>query len=181
MKKFTKLPVSLIFICLMSIVSFSQTKGYVSLSVDPLMMTQGPYAESSKGQLDFIIRGGITKGEHSEFGAYYECFQVIDYNGYGVFYNYKLSIKNNNRAYNKWEFAIGPELGVIKRYIEETDKEKNSVHLNTALNGEIRYFINKKFGILIASNLRYRPDLSHYYDSKDLIKYNGYIGFIFKW
>lgn len=181
MKNYIKISVSLIFICLMSVTSISQTKSYVSLSVDPLMMTQGPYAESSKGQLDFIIRGGITKGDHSEFGAYYECFQVIDYHGYGLFYNYKLSIKDKSQSYDKWEFLVGPELGAIQRYIEETDKPKSSVLLNTALNGEIRYFFNKNVGVLMASNLRYRPDLSHYYDSKELIKYNGYIGLIFKW
>ena len=179
MKNFTKISVSFIFICLMSITSFSQTKGYVSFSIDPLMMTQGPYAESSKGQLDFIIRGGVTKGDHSEFGAYYECFQVIDYYGYGAFYNYKLSIENNNKSYNKWEFLIGPELGLIQREIKEL--EESSILLNTALNGEIRYFINEKWGVLINSNLRYRPDLSHHYEAKDLIKYNGYIGIIYRW
>lgn len=179
MKNFKKMSVSFIFICLMGMISFSQTKGYVSLSVDPLMMTQGPYEESSKGQLDFIIRGGITKGDHSEFGAYYECFQVIDYYGYGAFYNYKLSIENSNKSFNKWEFLIGPELGLIQREIQEL--EESSVLLNTAVNGEIRYFINKNWGVLLNSNLRYRPDLSYHYESKDLIKYNGYMGLIYRW
>lgn len=181
MKNYTKFSGCLIFVFLMSLISFSQTKGYVSISIDPLMMTQGPYAESSKGELDFIIRGGVTKGAHSEFGAYYECFQIIDYYGYGGFYNYKLSIDANDHSYNKWEFLVGPELGLIQRYVENTCKENSCILLNTAVNGEIRYFINKNVGFLIASNLRYRPDLNYYYDSKDLIKYNGYMGVIFKW
>ena len=158
--------------------SISQNSGFVSLSIDPLMMTQGPYAESSKGELDFIIRAGVTKGENSEFGAYYECFQVIDYHGYGVFYNYKLSISNSDQSFNKWEFLVGPELGLIQRDIKDLE---GSILLNTAINGEIRYFINKNWGILINSNLRYRPDLSHHYEEKNLIKYNGYMGLIYRW
>jgi hypothetical protein len=161
----------------MSIINvMSQNRGFVSLSIDPLMMTQGPYADSSKGELDFILRGGLTKGDHSEFGVYYECFQVIDYQGYGLFYNYKISIINKAQVFNKWEFLVGPEFGVIQRTIDES-----SVHFNMAINGEIRYFFNKNLGMLIASDLRYRPDLSHYYDTKKLIKHNGYIGLIYRW
>lgn len=177
MKTFSKISVLAVFVWLLSTATgASQNNGFVSLSIDPLMMTQGPYSDSSKGELDFIIRAASEKGKHSEYGVYYECFQVIKYHGYGVFYNYKLTIEDNAKQINKWEFAIGPELGLIQRYVEGS-----TLNLNTAVNGEIRYFFNKNLGILIASNLRYRPDLSEIYNSKDLIKYNGYIGVIYHW
>ena len=136
MKTFSRISVLAVFVWLLSTATgASQNNGFVSLSIDPLMMTQGPYSDSSKGELDFIIRAASEKGKHSEYGVYYECFQVIKYHGYGVFYNYKLTIEDNAKQMNKWEFAIGPELGLIQRYVEGS-----TLNLNTAINGEIRYF-----------------------------------------
>ena len=177
MKTFTRLSACVLFVFYMcTVTSRSQNNGFVSMTIDPLMLIEGPYSKSDKGELDFIISGAFEKGVRSELGVYFEYFNSIDYRGYGVFYNYKFFIKNEDQTFDRWEFVVGPQLGVINRNLEGS-----KTFFNTAVGGGVRYFLNNKWGVLVSGDLRYRPDLKYYYNSKDLIKHNAYVGVIYHW
>ncbi|MFC2127817.1 hypothetical protein ACFLRU_05485, partial [Bacteroidota bacterium] len=156
----------------------SQNSKFFSIAIDPKMMLKGPYPTSKNGELDLLVRIGKIHDEHHEYGFLFETFPATKYTGYGGFYYYTYLIKNKRKGFNSWEFATGPEIGLIHRNLNG-DKHMSSLFL--ALNGETRYFFSSKWGILFQANLRIRSDLKEIYGEDNIFRFNGAIGLICHW
>lgn len=150
---------------------FSQG-GIVTLLIDPTMMMIGPYDTSTSGELDFILKVADKTNNH-ETGLSLEVFDAIDYYSAGVFSNYNISSLNIKNI----EYTVGGEVGLIERNIDE----EMSIHPSFAFNTSIRLSLNEDIGVELASSIRYRNDLVHIYDESQPMKFNGYVGMIYKW
>jgi hypothetical protein len=153
-----------------------QNKGIVLLSIDPRMLLNGPYEDSTGGELNFVVRAGVTNFKN-EMGVSFESFSALDYRGYEAFYNYKFFTKKIENESRYFEFLGGVASGVVTRPKQDVSE------LTLALNAESRYYFSKNWGLSITGNYRYRGDLVEMYDASfsNYMVFSGYFGVLFRW
>ncbi len=155
--------------------SHAQKKGMVSFVLDPKMAIHGPYEHSTNGELDYIIRVACGTDRY-EVGIFTEQFQAIHYHGYGMFYNYKFFLKAKTKDYIRWELPIGADVGFITR-----TRNNQIFEFSFALNGALRYYFSKHWGVECLSSYRYRSDFYEMYEANNKMKFNFYTGLQYRW
>ncbi|MDO3694724.1 hypothetical protein QVZ41_07700 [Wenyingzhuangia sp. chi5] len=153
-----------------SLQMFAQKKGIIQVSFDPTMLVNGPYSDSQKGALDFLIKTSIGDSKN-EFGLYFEKFKAMEYTSAGVLYNYKMELAKVSSVLNNMIGLIGLDAGYIRR-----DLAKTSDAFTVSLNAELRYLVSKNFGVNLTSNYRVRGDLIDLYNDKTPFIFSGYVG-----
>ncbi|MDO3695108.1 hypothetical protein QVZ41_09655 [Wenyingzhuangia sp. chi5] len=153
----------------------AQEKGIIQLYLDPKMMVEGPYADSKSGELDLMIKAGLSNKTY-EMGFFVEQFKALSYTSIGAYYNKKVNVEKILPMLNRFEFSAGLDTGFIHRIISN---QKN-YSFTAALNAETKYYIKKNFGVSLLSNYRYRGDLVHFYDTKNPMLFSGYVGLFYK-
>ncbi|MGY5354155.1 hypothetical protein [Wenyingzhuangia sp. IMCC45467] len=163
----------LIVMCVASLQLFAQKEGIFQVSLDPTMLVNGPYADSEKGALNFLIKASRGNSKN-ELGLYLERFQAMDYTSAGVLYNYKMNLAKVSSMLNNMIGLIGLDAGYIRR-----DLAKTSDAFTTSLNAELRYLVSQSFGLNLTSNYRMRGDLVDLYDDKTPFIFSGYVGLFY--
>ena len=155
--------------------SIAQENGIVQLYLDPKMMIEGPYADSKSGELDLMIKAGVSKKIY-EMGVFVEQFKALSYTSAGVYYNKKVNVEKMLPMLDRFEFSTGLDTGFIHRII----KNQKDYSFTAALNAEVKYYVKKNFGVSLLSNYRYRGDLVEFYDTKNPMLFSGYVGLFYK-
>jgi hypothetical protein len=104
-----------------------------------------------------------------ELGVETEVFKAMDYYAFGAFYNHIIFTSP------KMEFLLGGQVGMIYR------PKLVNLKPTFSINGEMRYFFSKRWGISALSNFKYRTDLVSVYKEKNPFKFNGYLGLVYRW
>jgi len=119
----------------------------ISIGLDPAVSIYGGHI-NVKG-LDFITKYTYRSNDHGwsndEVGLFYERFEKINYENYGVFFNKIVFPKIKNT-----EFTFGIEASVIHR---------EDYFWSYGFNSEFRYDLNDNFRIGIQGNLKRRTDI----------------------
>lgn len=150
-----------------------QSTGMFSVVLDPKMAITGPYPTSKHGELDVTLRLGVHKRKY-EVGLFSEIFYAIDYYSFGIFYNRKFIVSSDPKAnYDNWVVPIGVDFGVIKRNVK-----RETLHVNFSLNGSLRYYFHKNWGIEGGVNYNYRADLEEIYRDNKPMRMSGFLGVI---
>ena len=164
----------LLFILFFSTVTFAQSDYRVSLLYDVKMKAVGPYETSIEGEWNFLFRFGY-RYKNWEYQAFVENFESISYGAAGVGVNYLFLIEDSEKRFNRWEIGVGPGIGIIVR------KELGVEAPFYELNGEFRYFFNKKLGATLLGNMKYRNDLVIRYDEENPWRLSGFLGLVYMW
>ena len=146
----------------------------ISAGLDPKMAMEGSSVYSPTSSLDVTLKL-IFQKKNYELGLIAE-YCDIKYVGYGVFANYLIPFKLNS-DYVKLELATGLEGGKLYRYNLEENKDS---YWTYGINGEIRYFLTKSFGIALTANMKTREDLPAQYPTEehDKFRFNGTVSFL---
>ncbi|ANW96271.1 hypothetical protein AXE80_08260 [Wenyingzhuangia fucanilytica] len=163
----------LVVMIVASLQLFAQKEGIVQVSLDPTMLVNGPYADSEKGALNFLIKASRGNA-NNELGLYFEKFSAMEYTSAGVLYNYKMDLTTVSSMLNNMIGLIGLDAGYIRR-----DLAKKSDAFTTSINAELRYLISQNFGLNLTSNYRMRGDLIDLYNDKTPFIFSGYVGLFY--
>jgi hypothetical protein len=172
-KSFKFLLFCFLFVFFTSSIS-AQSDYRISLLYDAKMRAVGPYETSLKGEWNFLLRFGY-RYKNWEYQAFVENFKSISYGAMGIGVNYLFLIEDSKNRFNRWEIGVGPGVGIIVR--QELGVETPFYELN----GEFRYFFNKKLGASLLGNMKYRNDLVVEYDEEDPWRLSGFIGLVYRW
>ena len=153
-------------IALLACTSLYSQQNYISIHVDPKMAIKGPYETSKSGELDILFRAAHTEN-NSEIGIEYESFTAIDYAAWGLFYNYVFNFHKVNLT-----------AGFMSGFIYRSDYNVMKPTIN--INNEIRVPINNRLALSLLSSFKYRTDLVEIYSENKPLKFNGYLGLIYK-
>jgi hypothetical protein len=132
---------------------------FLSFGFDARNLIIGSIPTNNKPALDFNVKLG-ARYSNLEISIFYENFNKIIFQSYGVNINYITGKKIN--------FLLGTELGSVVR-------EGNSNFLMIGLNQEIKFKIYPKIMLGGSLNERYRRDLEFNYSTKLPIVYSGFI------
>jgi len=133
---------------------------FVEVEVDARNAIMG--SDKNSSGFDGILRIGASHG-HTRLALFYETFDLIGYESYGIQPSYVLN------PGDRLKFLLGTELSMINRA-----KAGSGTTLSYAINGETEYHFERiYFGL--KADLKRRPDITQDWGFSGLVK----IGFKF--